>query len=434
MIFPIKVLADHGFEILATQGTAEVLRRNGVAGHGRAQALRGPGPERRADHRRADPRRRDRAGRQHAVRRHQRRLARLDGYEIRTAAVRANIPCITTVQGLGAAVQGIEALKRGDIGVRSLQDWARRSRRAPRPRLPDSAVRPRASTPASTPRRRTTSAFRAIRAARPGARAGRSHAGATPVRGDGPDLPERARPGGRLRQERRRHRRAGGARASGTSRSARSPASRSRATRGRGCSGCRTDRAVVNRMGFNNDGAEVGRRAAGAPRGAPRPAGRCSASTSARPRSSPRTTRRGRADYEKSARLLAPYADYLVVNVSSPNTPGLRNLQAVEKLRPLLEHVRRVADEVTATTGVPLLVKIAPDLADEDVLEVADLALALGPGRHHRHQHHDLPRRAARPSPPRSRRSAPAGCPARPLTARAPRPCCGCCAAGSART
>ncbi|WP_309650514.1 hypothetical protein, partial [Nocardioides sp.] len=52
--------------------------------------------------------------------------ARVDGYEIRTAAVMANIPCITTVQGLGAAVQGIEALERGDIGVRSLQDWARR--------------------------------------------------------------------------------------------------------------------------------------------------------------------------------------------------------------------------------------------------------------------------------------------------------------------
>ena len=50
----------------------------------------------------------------------------LDGYEIRTAAVMANIPCITTVQGLGAAVQGIEALERGEIGVRSLQDWAAR--------------------------------------------------------------------------------------------------------------------------------------------------------------------------------------------------------------------------------------------------------------------------------------------------------------------
>ena len=52
---------------------------------------------------------------------------RADGYEIRTASVVANIPCITTVQGLGAAVQGIEAIRRGDIGVRSLQDWAARA-------------------------------------------------------------------------------------------------------------------------------------------------------------------------------------------------------------------------------------------------------------------------------------------------------------------
>ena len=50
--------------------------------------------------------------------------ARVDGYEIRTAAVMANVPCITTVQGLAAAVQGIEAMRAGDIGVRSLQDWA----------------------------------------------------------------------------------------------------------------------------------------------------------------------------------------------------------------------------------------------------------------------------------------------------------------------
>jgi carbamoyl-phosphate synthase large subunit len=53
---------------------------------------------------------------------------RLDGYEIRSAAVARNIPCITTVQGLGAAVQGIEAQQAGDIGVRSLQDWASRIR------------------------------------------------------------------------------------------------------------------------------------------------------------------------------------------------------------------------------------------------------------------------------------------------------------------
>ena len=82
-------------------------------------------------------------------------------------------------------------------------------------------------------------------------------------------------------------------------------------------------------------------------------------------------------DYEKSAGLLAPYADYLVVNVSSPNTPGLRTLQAVERLEPLLQAVRRRADQVTGSRRVPLLVKIAPDLADEDVLAVADLALAI---------------------------------------------------------
>jgi carbamoyl-phosphate synthase large subunit len=48
---------------------------------------------------------------------------RIDGYEIRSAAVARNIPCITTVQGLAAAVQGIEAQRNGGIGVRSLQDW-----------------------------------------------------------------------------------------------------------------------------------------------------------------------------------------------------------------------------------------------------------------------------------------------------------------------
>ena len=82
-------------------------------------------------------------------------------------------------------------------------------------------------------------------------------------------------------------------------------------------------------------------------------------------------------DYEKSTTLLTPYADYLVVNVSSPNTPGLRDLQAVAKLEPLLRAVRRRADDV-ADRHVPLLVKIAPDLGDEDVLAVADLALDLG--------------------------------------------------------
>jgi dihydroorotate dehydrogenase len=82
-------------------------------------------------------------------------------------------------------------------------------------------------------------------------------------------------------------------------------------------------------------------------------------------------------DYIRSARLLAPYADYLVVNVSSPNTPGLRDLQAVGVLRPLLLAVREAAEDC-AGRAVPLLVKIAPDLADADVDAVARLALDIG--------------------------------------------------------
>ena len=137
------------------------------------------------------------------------------------------------------------------------------------------------------------------------------------------------------------------------------------------------DRAVVNRMGFNNDGAEmVARRLAarrlertGLRHGVP--LGINIGKTKVVPEEDAIT------DYEKSTGLLAPHADYLVVNVSSPNTPGLRDLQAVSRLEPLLQAVRRRADGVT-DAHVPLLVKIAPDLDDEDVLAVADLSLALG--------------------------------------------------------
>jgi carbamoyl-phosphate synthase large subunit len=124
MIFPVKRLAELGFEIWATSGTGEVLRRNGVHAtivrkhsEGRGQdgeptiverildgqvdlivntPFGGPG--------------------QSGFRR--------DGYEIRTAAVRRSIPCITTVQGLAAAVQGVEEINRGEVGVRSLQEHA----------------------------------------------------------------------------------------------------------------------------------------------------------------------------------------------------------------------------------------------------------------------------------------------------------------------
>ncbi len=134
------------------------------------------------------------------------------------------------------------------------------------------------------------------------------------------------------------------------------------------------DRAVVNRMGFNNDGAAaVAARLKARDRRAPI-LGINLGKTKLVPEDDEAAVL---ADYAKSARLLSPYADYLVVNVSSPNTPGLRGLQAVDRLGPLLERVRVTADSAAARR-VPLLVKIAPDLADEAVLEVADLALDLG--------------------------------------------------------
>jgi dihydroorotate dehydrogenase len=132
------------------------------------------------------------------------------------------------------------------------------------------------------------------------------------------------------------------------------------------------DRALLNRMGFNNQGA-----AALSARlrslAWPRPViGVNIGKTKAVPEDE------AVADYVTSAHLVADAADYVVVNVSSPNTPGLRDLQAVEKLRPLLVAVRAALDEASPRRRVPLLVKIAPDLADEDIDAVAFMAVDLG--------------------------------------------------------
>jgi dihydroorotate dehydrogenase len=140
------------------------------------------------------------------------------------------------------------------------------------------------------------------------------------------------------------------------------------------------DRAILNRMGFNNDGAELvaqrlaARAAQGLPSGAP-VLGVNIGKSKVVPDDDQEAVER---DYARSTELLAPFADYLVVNVSSPNTPGLRNLQTVDKLGPLLDAVRRSAGRVRAGKHLPVLVKIAPDLADQDVVDVADLALTQG--------------------------------------------------------
>jgi dihydroorotate dehydrogenase len=139
------------------------------------------------------------------------------------------------------------------------------------------------------------------------------------------------------------------------------------------------DRAVVNRMGFNNDGAEaVAARLAARGRREPGEGpvlGVNIGKTKVVPDDDEPAVL---DDYATSARLLAPHADYLVVNVSSPNTPGLRSLQAVERLGPLLARVQQHTRDAGRSGEVPLLVKIAPDLADDDVRAVADLALELG--------------------------------------------------------
>jgi dihydroorotate dehydrogenase len=143
------------------------------------------------------------------------------------------------------------------------------------------------------------------------------------------------------------------------------------------------DRAIINRMGFNNDGAAALAARLGGQRGGRRGGlivgvniGKTKAATDDE----------AAADYAASARAVAGVADYVVVNVSSPNTPGLRDLQAVGRLRPVLSAVREALDAaagsaldaVVSGRRVPLLVKIAPDLSDADVDAVADLALELG--------------------------------------------------------
>lgn len=125
-----------------------------------------------------------------------------------------------------------------------------------------------------------------------------------------------------------------------------------------------TDKAILNRMGFNNLGAaEVARNLRS--RTSQDVIGINIGKTKATP------AEEAVDDYRKSATLLGELADYLVVNVSSPNTPGLRDLQAVESLRPIMAAVQE-------STTVPVLVKIAPDLSDEDVDAVADMAVELG--------------------------------------------------------
>ena len=330
MIFPIKRLADLGFEILATAGTAAVLRRNGVPATVVRKHSEGPGPN-------GEPTivGRIQAGDVDLVVNTPHGSTsggspRVDGYEIRTASVVANIACITTVQGLAATVQAIEATRAGGLGVRSLQSWAAgESRRLMVYRGLFAAVLTRIDA-----ERAHRLGFAALRVggAHPRARR-RRRAGADeawvrvqPVRAFG--LTFR----GPLGIAAGFDKNAVGIDALaavgfsfvevGTVTGQAQPGNpRPRLFR------LVADRAVVNRMGFNNDGAAVVAARLAAWRRRP-PRRRVVVGVNIG-RSKDVPDAKAVADYELSARLLAPYADYLVVNVSSPNTPGLRDLQSV---------------------------------------------------------------------------------------------------------
>ncbi|MBV9819018.1 MAG: quinone-dependent dihydroorotate dehydrogenase [Solirubrobacterales bacterium] len=127
------------------------------------------------------------------------------------------------------------------------------------------------------------------------------------------------------------------------------------------------DRALLNRMGFPNPGAAVV-----AERLRRRDGAAVVGANLGKARDTPLA--RAAGDYRAAAAALAALADYVVVNVSSPNTPGLRELESAELLAPLLGEVR----ETLAASGRPLLVKISPDLDDAAIDAIADLALAAG--------------------------------------------------------
>ncbi|RLN02628.1 hypothetical protein BBO99_00007505 [Phytophthora kernoviae] len=143
------------------------------------------------------------------------------------------------------------------------------------------------------------------------------------------------------------------------------------------------DRGVINRYGFNSNGLEavgarleryVGSREKRTSSGQGHRAGVLGVNLGKN-----KTTEDAAADYVQGVHALGKYADYLVVNVSSPNTPGLRTLQGKIQLQELLVRVLKARDEVATTEkrDIPLLVKIAPDLTEHDKEDIAAVALEL---------------------------------------------------------
>jgi dihydroorotate dehydrogenase len=134
------------------------------------------------------------------------------------------------------------------------------------------------------------------------------------------------------------------------------------------------DRAVINRLGFSGAGAEAAaRRLARWRAGGGIPGGILGVNLGKN-----RDSKDAAADYAAGARALGRYADYLVINVSSPNTPGLRALQGRAELERLIDRVRQALAEAPPERAPPLLIKIAPDLESADLDDIAAVALERG--------------------------------------------------------
>jgi dihydroorotate dehydrogenase len=131
------------------------------------------------------------------------------------------------------------------------------------------------------------------------------------------------------------------------------------------------DRAIVNRFGFNNPGCQTAQATLARHR-LPCPLGGNIGKSKITPNDE------AAADYQASVAALGPHVDYLVINVSSPNTPGLRDLQQLSALEPLIQAVQHAIGELDLKRHLPLALKVAPDLADEDLDAIADLAVRSG--------------------------------------------------------
>ncbi|WP_425406737.1 quinone-dependent dihydroorotate dehydrogenase [Hwanghaeella sp.] len=130
------------------------------------------------------------------------------------------------------------------------------------------------------------------------------------------------------------------------------------------------DRAVINRMGFNNDGAETARMNLERRGDRSKPGAIVGVNLGKN-----KTSEDAAADYGTGTAKLSEFADYLVVNVSSPNTPGLRALQSTDELLRIIEAVKAAKKPGLSGVLPPVLVKVAPDLTDEDIADLSAFAL-----------------------------------------------------------